>query len=523
LEGGAYCSRILLGSAILCGLVLSGPGGAVAADWTITPSISVGEGYNDNVNLGTAGTEKADLFTTISPAVNIRDTAPRLNLNLTYSPTEILYYGESSAQQLQQALLGNVHATLYPDVLFLNAQASISKEFVSGTGPVAGSTFTTSSDLQTVQAYNVSPIFRQHFGGIADTQTQYTYSYVETGGQTLPPSQTNEFNQTVTSGEDFGRLGWTLTADRLLEANGTNLTNPGLAQASDFLAPNTFASGSSYKDEYASAEAQYALFNTLAPTATVGWEHIASPTLTIPPYEIFWNVGFIWNPSQVTSLTATYGDRYGGTNIAVSGKWDPGPQTHITISYNESVQNSATLLGGNLTQLGQNAAGQNINVLTGLPFSLTQPSLPGTSINPLGLTDSSFLFKGLQATLTLTRGRDTYTGTLFYDKEIIDVPAQVETVYGGTLSWGHQLQPNLTSTLAGSYGKTDTTGTAQITPINGFGSANTSYYLITAGLTYTISPTSSATLNLTRSETGQSGGSGSVVDDVLSVVFQKQF
>src|ERR1700722_14251050 len=136
-------------------MVLAGPGAAVAADWTITPSIAVGEGFNDNVNLATSGQAKADFFTTINPSLNIRDTAPRLNLNVTYSPQEILYYGETSAQQLQQQLLGNVQATIFPDILFLNADASVSKQFVSGTGPVAASTFSTSNNLQTVQAYDV--------------------------------------------------------------------------------------------------------------------------------------------------------------------------------------------------------------------------------------------------------------------------------------------------------------------------------------------------------------------------------
>ena len=81
----------------------------------------------------------------------------------------------------------------------------------------------------------------------------------------------------------------------------------------------------------------------------------------------------------------------------------------------------------------------------------------------------------------------------------------------------------LTPLCAQLVGKTDASGAGQSSQFNGFGTGNSSYYLVSAGLTYTVSPTASASFNLTRSETGANGTTGSIVDDIVSVVFRKQF
>jgi len=513
--GGRFRGRIVLGGGILCGFGFLGSTSAGAADgFTVTPGVSVSESYNDNVNLAPKGSEQSAWITTLSPIINVTDDSSRLKLNFSYAPQGIFYFGDVSQRQLNQDLQAYAEATLYPDILFFDIESSIDQEIANSTGPIAATTLTTSSNLQTVEAFRAGPIMRNHLGSYANSETRYTYSLVSTSGNVVPPLQTNEFQQTFTGGDYFGRLGWTVTADYLRDdyqsassiTNGTTTTNSTLGASG----------GTAYRDEYVSASPKYAIYQGFSLLATIGYEHIVSPGLTISPYQLYWNGGFQFDPNERTSLTLTYGRRYGIDDLEISGRWDPAPHTHLTLSYSESVETSQSLISNNLNQLGILPGGQLGNTSTGLPFTPGINSLSGIPGSPLGITGSAFLFKGLQATASSTRERDTYQASLYYQSDQVDTPPSTTRLYGVSLNWTRQLRPELNSFLGASYNLSTSGGT-------GAAGGRQKIYTLNAGLNYNFSGTASTQLTVTRSGTQGTTGQGAINDDVITLSFQKRF
>lgn len=559
---GPYRGRVVLGGGILCGIGLLGSAQALAADLTlpppasssaaastgsvattpsygtngqagpqtpgpgpgtltILPAFAIGESYNDNVNLGPRGQELGAFITTLNPSINILDDSSRLKLNALYSPQELIYYGDISTQHLQQNLQSNGELTLFPELLFLDANATITQAFLNPTGPIGATTLTTNNNLQEVQAYNVSPVLKHRFGDYFSSETRYTLGYVTTSGEQLPPLLSNEAKQVFTSGEYFGRFGWSATADVLHDKNMSLANSP--------------LSNTTFKDEYVRFDPKYAIYRGLALLAGIGWEHVVGPTVTIQPYEVIWDIGFQFTPNPYTKLSATYGERYGGSDIEISGNYNPSPQTNFTISYTKQVQSSQAQFAAAQNLFGFNQSGQLVNLQTGQPVPIgiangqlinLQSGLPinfGASFGggAQGLSSFPFISKIFQTGVTLTRGRNTYAADIFYDTYKVQAPPSNQRTYGASLSYTRQLWPALSGNIMGTYSRTNVSGNPGV--FGGSLGGNTTLYAATAGLSYNLSETATAQFTLTHSTTESTTSTGTIDDDVMTVMYQKRF
>src|SRR5690242_20023229 len=64
--------------------------------WVITPSVEIGETWNDNITLAPKGSETRDFITTITPGLNIVVQAPRVNLAVNYAPQALIFADHSN-------------------------------------------------------------------------------------------------------------------------------------------------------------------------------------------------------------------------------------------------------------------------------------------------------------------------------------------------------------------------------------------------------------------------------------------
>ena len=76
-------------------ILLICPAYSTAADWKITPRLSLLETYTDNVTLATRGNEKSDFITQINPGVSLTGTGARLKVNANYTMQNLFYANES--------------------------------------------------------------------------------------------------------------------------------------------------------------------------------------------------------------------------------------------------------------------------------------------------------------------------------------------------------------------------------------------------------------------------------------------
>ena len=473
--------------------------------WSFTPTVEVGETYNDNVNLTPKGQAQADFISTVSPGFNFLVNGTRVNLNLTYNP-ELAYYarGTVTSPQLLQRLLGVGKAELYPEAVFLNANASINQQFVNSTGAIGNSNLTGNSNSQTVQTYDVSPELRHHFGDYADTDSQYHFGSTTVGGNQVAPSNTNSFLQTVKGGVYFNNLSWTLTA------NSTRTTTESGGGTTDPLA------GTTSKDDVARADLGYSLSFLNLPSWSVlggfGYERLSDQTLFQQLNGPLWDAGFKFQPNTYFQAQATYGRRFEKPNYAFSSTYNPGPQTAISVQYSETVQTQSALQQTGLENASLSSTGQIQFTQVGQPIPIGNTAL-GT-IGLFGLSNATFLDKSFSVNIRETRGRDTYVVTAFDTTETINFPAINQREIGASVAWNRQLWPDLSSNLSAGYNNTNFgDGSGRVDDL----------YTFSAGLSYTLSETATATLSLSRFERLSNAAGGSLNDDIIALLVHKSF
>ncbi len=473
--------------------------GAANPPILLIPSLTIGETFNDNVNLAPKGQAQSDYITTVSPGLNLSAQGSRVNLNLNYNPQELIFARGTSANQIQQRLQGTGHAEIVPEMLFFDANASADQEFVSNTGPIGSTTLTTNNNLQTVYAETATPYILQHLGPYMDSETRYRFSSVSTSGTQVAPETINEGLQRFTGGEFFGRLSWAVTADWTLIQNGTSLNDP--------------LSGTDSKDELGRADFRYPIYEALSIIGGGGYEKITDPTVQ-EPSGLIWNGGFQYQPNPKIIYTLTYGRRFGQSDIELHSTHLVTPQLTVSTLYSKTIQTGQSQIAANLSQLTVGPNGTFINSQTGQPFVLNNAT-SGTASSAFGITSGSFLQTRAEADVAFTSGRNTYLATMYDSKETSNSSViSGEKILGGSVSWTRQLWPDLTSNLGGAYNHDIfEDGTGRIDD----------YYSAFFGLAYNFARDASANLLISRSDTESNFASDSLENDIITVSLQKRF
>jgi len=477
------------------------PAGGLQAQppWWFTPSVEIGEAYNDNVNLASKGTPMVwDYITTITPGLNLVGNTARTNVNLTYDPQVLIFARSNNTDTVQQRLLATGRTEIVKETLFFDAQASIFQAYINATGPIGPTTLTTNANLQTINTASASPYVLQHLGPYADSETRYRFSYITETGNTVAPQQINEVLQRFTSGEYFDRLSWTVLGDLISVDRLSGTTDP--------------LTGVTSKDQLYRADFKYPIYEALSAVAGGGYERISDPTLSPQPKGAIWNAGFAYQPNPYFSSQLTYGNRFQHRDIEFEATYKPSAETYLHAVYTKTFQTSQLLVASTLNQAVVGPNGTVINVQTGQPF-VQNTVTPGTTSSVFGFTSGSFIETRAAVDLHLTRGRNSFS-VLAYDTKISGQTVTSERIVGVTLDWQRQLWHDLSSDLSGTVYRTVFE--------DGSGRIDNSY-LISAALTYNLSPTTTARGTLTRLDTRSNAPGIPLVNDIIMATIRKQF
>lgn len=470
-------------------------GGAAAEQWRVTPRLTVEEAYNSNIDLATKGQEKSDFITSVSPGASVRGTGRRLSLNFDYDPEQVFFAHTSSRNQLRQRFRGLTNAELIEQLLFFEASGSVNQQFTNNTGAIGGTTLTASRNLSTVQTYSLGPVLRNHLGTFADTETRYTYSMFKVASGDVSDSSQNELSFLMRSGRDFTSLAWTLTL------NGSNMERSGGNGTSTF-------NGTETKRRLAMLDTQYAINSTWSLLGGGGYETIDDPTILDSRDGLLWNLGFQVKPNSVSTFRFTAGERYGGSNYNASLDYAFNPNTRLRGAYLQTINTSQSLAIQNLSNLGVNQSGSLINTQTGQPF------LPGDP--RFGLTNSAFKQDRFSLGFEHSTPRNRYNIDIFDEVRTFDTQVTNNTHSRGIiLGFNRSLTPLLDFNLGGSY---------SVTTFENQGSRQDDFYSATSGLSYKLSDTATARLNLRHTARKSDSTSGSdVAEEFVSVSLIKSF
>ncbi len=509
-SGGAGASALQPGASlrdhIAAALGLQAPGGAGGPAIQFTPSLGVQQSWTDNA-LNSPPPTRSAFITAVNPGISISADTERLVGNLSYTPSLIYYEPNVGQNQIAQHLNGNLHATLVPETLFLDLNAFAGQQTLQGGFGPPGTVVLNQSQAVQDYGFTATPYLMHRFGDwgvgelggtVSQTMQQVPGGIAVTTLPGLPPTIVSNQNMTSTeehlafvSGEGFGR--W--------------LSNARLS-ASQF--GGTGVLGGGY-DNVASYEAGYGITRNFTALATIGWETLHYGG--VPPINIddaIWNVGVQWTPNPDSTITVRYGSSQGITSAFVDASYMPTARTRFTANY-------SVLLSTDQQQI----AGATINN----PLNNISSPQVGTpllaSSNFLGLLNGVYKIETATATASLLLDRDTFQITLNRLKQTpLNVAVAGEAAYAslgtyGTVSWQHDLSQAVNVQTFAQYGVLNSSG-------GGF-NQNTTVLVVSATLTYAISPTLNAQVLLSRTDSGLPPPYPGVTADLVTLGLTKTF
>ncbi|HRD86748.1 MAG TPA: TIGR03016 family PEP-CTERM system-associated outer membrane protein [Accumulibacter sp.] len=184
---------------------------AQAENWTITPSIAVGETLTNNLYL-TSTNRTSDLVTSITPGISIDGRGGRTSLRLGYSITQNIYARESSENNRQQGLVAVGTLEAVEDWLFVDASATISQQYISAFGGVAPSNANIDRNRTETFYYSVSPYIRGRLLSSADYLLRYSVSGTNPDSQVVSNTTTSQWLGRLNGDTRWSALSWSVDA-----------------------------------------------------------------------------------------------------------------------------------------------------------------------------------------------------------------------------------------------------------------------------------------------------------------------
>ena len=435
-------------------LVLAGVAQPVlAADWTVTPNLTVSERYTDNVNLApSSGTKKSDFITEVRPGIQLYKNGRRLKVNINYSLQSLTYLNNNQNNSLNHQLNGVVNAELLEDFLFLDLNSAIYQQNINALAPIGLGNTNATNNLTTVGTYSVSPYLRKRFGSFANGDLRLTQSGVYYNSQGISNTVSDSVIGSLGSGSRFNDLFW-----------GLNYS----------YTKNNNQSTADTEFEKVSATLGYALTRKLRVHATGGIERNNFISLGNSKVDgPFWNVGFDWAPTIRTQIGATVGQRFFGNTYSFN-LTERTRRTTWNASYSEDITTTSanslnTAAAGVAYVCATPPAGAIPGIIQGQQVWLLAPGTTQLDITSNGcipaynlfsrnltLVNDVFVAKNLNIGVAYSLGRSVFSLNAFNLRRDFQQGGSFDRQTGVFAGWNWRVKPNTTFNLNGNVSRID--------------------------------------------------------------------
>lgn len=379
-----------------------------AADWTITPRLTVRETYTDNIRHAPRGQESSDWVTELDPGVSIDSRGARLQFHADYAFQQRLYANNSHANGHNHQLASSGLLDVWDRKLFLQAGAVMGQQNISPLGVRSESNINLSGNRTEVRQYNVSPYWQSRLGNSAQLHARYSWNRAESTGETrVLNSETNGININVSSPPTPRTFSWSVVYNKQ-EIESTS------GQFAERELESIIASG------------KLRIFPTLYGLVSIGRDDNTYGSTRGSTGGDIYDVGVEWIPSSRTRVSATVGDRYFGTTYALDAQHRT-RLTTWTLTYSEQIVGTPGVFSVPSTQ--DTAAHLDRLFLSQVPDPIArrqlveavilQNGLPATLTSSVDfLTNQVTLSKRLQGGFGLRGVRSTFVLHLFRDERI---------------------------------------------------------------------------------------------------------
>jgi uncharacterized protein (PEP-CTERM system associated) len=437
---------------LILALFLLGANSVNAGEWDITPSITVGATFSDNINRDDDDKE-SDLVIETTPAISVHGEGGRLKADIDYSMQNAVFINNSDANGVFHQLNANASAELAKNLFFVDASSGMGQSIIDAGGDVSTGNLSNTGNRTDFFTYSLSPYLQSHFGAYADGLFRYTHSQVKYD-EGASDSEINSFDANLVNGRNFGPLSWSANYNYSDQQRST--------------ASNT-------KFENTDAQARYRISNSFSLVGSAGYSSNEFQSSNDVVNGSYWSAGVFLQPSryysleaqkgenletatvslyptQRTSMVATYRDRSVGLN---PGEVWSGSFSHYTrrttwsASYREetTTRQQELLLDGGSVIVG-------IDPITGEPHFPPEPGdlIVDVPLPPIeSLTDEVIERKRASGTFGMKLGKTGLRITVFDERSLFLTSLTEEETRGLSGSLNRLLAPRTNGILSGSY------------------------------------------------------------------------
>ena len=296
-------------------------GAASAQTVHIEPSVTARLTFTDNA--AAAGNEKSDWIAEVAPGIAISRESGRFSGNLRAQLRNLAYANESDRSTTYLALFGRGQIEAVEQLLFVDMDASLSRNSRSDLfGRASGDFLNADRDNET-RLFSIGPRLEFRFGGDGRGTLGYMSRWLD-GGGAIDRRRVDEWRANLADPTSFGRFGWGFDYWR---------SDTRFDDAAD--------------SEVFQETARATLFATVSPQlrlrAIVGHESTDFDVRSGESGTIK-GAGFDWNPTERTEITATVEDRIFGRGYNVAFRHRR-PLSAWELSYTRDISSSLRTFG----------------------------------------------------------------------------------------------------------------------------------------------------------------------------------
>lgn len=287
---------------------------AWAMGWQVTPSINTSETWSDNVGLSSSGGgSSSDFITEVTPAISFSGQSARAKAHFFGQLQNFLYADNSQNDRTSIRFQGDGEIELIEKHLFVDAVASSSQERVSLLG-VNANDQNISNNRSTVQTFGISPFVPFRLGDKGNGMLRYSVDTIDSDSNALNNATTQTLSLNLQNGSAFGRLGWAFDAN-------TSQSN--------------YANANDVKTQMARASLLYSITPQLVARVSGGHEENDFAEAGNSGGATY-GIGFNWNPSPRTAVSAFTEKRFFGTGYNYAIRHSRG-RSFFTLSFSKDV------------------------------------------------------------------------------------------------------------------------------------------------------------------------------------------
>ncbi len=450
--------------------------------WNISGSLSVGEEYVTGNQANQVSLSGDQFVTQIQPSIQAQANTTRLQAQLFYAPQIEIYSRDSSQNQVAHDLNGRVLATLVPQTLFLDLRGDASVQSVAAAQGTTRNTVLSRGNAAQTYDFSVSPYALHRFGdlGTGEIGGAFTRTLTSTLSNTNPTLAALANQQTSSTG---GHVAF-VTGEAFTRYNGTVL-----GQVTRYSGDGALSDA--HRDT-ATLDNGYALTHTMTALGMIGWQDLSYSGITpLRINEPVWNVGARLVPSPDSTITLRYGRNDGRMSFTLDAAVQATARIRIYARYSSGLTTESEQLQTILATSDLDAAGNLVDHTTGAPL-LPTGDFFGLQNNLTRTTLASL-------SATLAYDRDSFSLDLNHqDAQLVSAGTVLGAADGnthgtyGTITWSHDLRPDLQGSLSVQEG---------IERDDGPPSFTTHLTLVAASLRYTMTPSLSANASFSYSRT----------------------